>query len=226
MLAHCASSVTSTERAEALPPSAVIMSTVRLARPSSRSTTRTLVPLRASRMHAARPLPMPSPAAPPPVTIAARPASPRSSSGRVVAALMGMPFVSRSGEARAGHVHADGLDAAVALVGHRRPAAGAGADVEGAAVGAAQHAGEGVAPEAGRDAPLDRAALADPQEIGAAGVADPDRALGVEADAVGEHAVERGPDAAPRQRAVGGHVEGGEPLPHGLGHDQGPAVGG
>src|SRR5580704_5619787 len=86
--AHWASSVTSTDIAEALPPSAVIISAVRLARPSSRSTTSTVVPLRPSRRQLARPLPMPSPAAPPPVTMATLPASPWSSSGRV-AALMG-----------------------------------------------------------------------------------------------------------------------------------------
>src|SRR5579863_4557249 len=43
----------------------------------------------------------------------------------------------------AGRLHADRLDAAVALVGHGRPAARARADEQGAAVVAAEHAGIG-----------------------------------------------------------------------------------
>src|SRR5688572_24680322 len=57
------------------------MSTVRSASFRSRSATSTLVPARASRIAAARPLPMPSPAAPPPDTIATLPVKPASSSG-------------------------------------------------------------------------------------------------------------------------------------------------
>src|SRR5262245_14505115 len=57
------------------------MSTVRSASLRSRSATTTRVPARASRIAAARPLPMPSPAAPPPDTIATLPAKPASSSG-------------------------------------------------------------------------------------------------------------------------------------------------
>src|SRR5918995_7335500 len=57
------------------------MSTVRSASFRSRSATSTRVPARASRIAAARPLPMPSPAAPPPDTIATLPAKPASSSG-------------------------------------------------------------------------------------------------------------------------------------------------
>lgn len=72
-------SVTSAAKAAATPPSAAIIPTVRSASSRSRSTTSTLVPDRASRIAAARPLPMPSPAAPPPVTIATLPASPVSS---------------------------------------------------------------------------------------------------------------------------------------------------
>src|SRR5581483_2539465 len=224
--AHCASSVTSTASGEAVPPSAVIISTVRLARPSSRSTTSTRVPLRASRMQVARPLPMPSPAAPPPVTMATRPASPGSSSGRaVVLALMAAPFVEWSREPRAGHVHEDALDAAVAPVRDRGAAAGAGADVEGAAIGSAQHAGEGVATRPDRDPAVDRAALADAQEVRAPRVGDPDRALRVEADAVGEDAVEGGPDPAAGEPPVRGHLEGGEAMGERLGHHERAAVG-
>ena len=84
MSRHPVSSVTSASCAAAVPPSAAIIATVRSASASARSTTRTLVPARASSMAAARPLPMPSSAAPPPVTMATRPSSPRSSSGRVV----------------------------------------------------------------------------------------------------------------------------------------------
>src|SRR5580658_7972391 len=84
MAAHCLDSVTSYEAATALPPSAAIIVAVRSASCRSRSTTSTLHPARASRMAAARPLPMPSPAAPPPVTIAAFPTRPHSSFGIIV----------------------------------------------------------------------------------------------------------------------------------------------
>src|SRR5687768_12945604 len=86
MSRHPPSSVTSASWAAAVPPSAAIIATVRSASARARSTTRTLVPARASSMAAARPLPMPSSAAPPPVTMATRPSSPGSSSGRVVIA--------------------------------------------------------------------------------------------------------------------------------------------
>src|SRR5438105_2431483 len=54
-------------------------STVRLARPPSRSTTTTFAPAFASRIAEARPLPIPSPTAPPPVTMPTLPARPQSS---------------------------------------------------------------------------------------------------------------------------------------------------
>src|SRR5438094_363011 len=54
-------------KASPWPPPASIISTVRFASATSRSTTITRVPARASRIAAARPLPMPSPAAPPAV---------------------------------------------------------------------------------------------------------------------------------------------------------------
>src|SRR5262245_13954166 len=80
-----ASSVTSPAWVTAVPPSALIISTVRSASFLSRSATTTLVPARASRIAAARPLPMPSPAAPPPETIATLPAKPASSSDPFIA---------------------------------------------------------------------------------------------------------------------------------------------
>ena len=64
-------------KARPWPPPASIISTVRFASATSRSTTITRVPARASRSAAARPLPMPSPAAPPPVTIATLSFSPQ-----------------------------------------------------------------------------------------------------------------------------------------------------
>jgi hypothetical protein len=67
-------------------PSASIISTVRPASPGSRSATTTLAPARASKIAAARPLPIPSPAAPPPLTIATLPAKPASSSRSFVRA--------------------------------------------------------------------------------------------------------------------------------------------
>ncbi len=69
-------SVRSAWCAAAVPPSSAIMATVRSASALSRSTTSTLVPARASRMAAARPLPMPSPAAPPPAMMATLPSRP------------------------------------------------------------------------------------------------------------------------------------------------------
>ena len=62
--------------ARATPPSASIISTVRPASPGSRSATTTLAPARGSKIAAARPLPIPSPAAPPTLTIATLPAKP------------------------------------------------------------------------------------------------------------------------------------------------------
>src|SRR5258707_14188148 len=103
-------------------------------------------------MRGARLLRMRSRAPPPRVRRAPRPASPRSSSGRVapVVVVMRGPFVRRSGEPGARYTHADGLDRAVALVGHGRPAAGAGADEEGAAGVAAEPCpGGGPAPGGG-----------------------------------------------------------------------------
>src|SRR6516162_4312652 len=75
----CCSSVTSATKAVAVPPSCAIIATVRSARARSRSTTKTFAPARASRIAAARPLPIPSSAAPPPVTIATFPSSPSAS---------------------------------------------------------------------------------------------------------------------------------------------------
>ena len=94
MLRHWALSVRSAWWATAVPPSAVIMATVRSARARSRSTTSTRVPARASRIAAARPLPMPSPAAPPPAMMATLPASPASSLGLGCAELMASPGTS------------------------------------------------------------------------------------------------------------------------------------
>src|SRR5262245_12461745 len=74
-----------------MPSCAAIMATVRSASAPSRSTTSTRVPARANRMAAARPLPMPSPAAPPPATMATLPARPASSSARVAVVLMVCP---------------------------------------------------------------------------------------------------------------------------------------
>src|SRR5262245_60924061 len=71
----------------AVPPSALIIATVRSASLRSRSATTTFVPARASRIAAARPLPMPSPAAPPPDTIATLPAKPAASSGPFIVPL-------------------------------------------------------------------------------------------------------------------------------------------
>ncbi len=68
--------VTSAWKARASPPPASIISTVRFASATSRSTTTTRVPARERRIAEARPLPMPSPAAPPPVTTATLPAKP------------------------------------------------------------------------------------------------------------------------------------------------------
>ena len=76
-----ASLVTSPPWAAAVPPSAAIISTVRSASLRSRSATSTFAPARASRIAAARPLPMPSPTAPPPLISATLPARPASSSG-------------------------------------------------------------------------------------------------------------------------------------------------
>jgi hypothetical protein len=86
-----ASLVTSQAMAAAVPPSARIISTVRSASLRSRSATSTLVPARASRIAAARPLPMPSPAAPPPLTMATLPVKPESSSGPFI---MPLPLAS------------------------------------------------------------------------------------------------------------------------------------
>ena len=63
-------------------PSAAIIDTVCSAASRTMSTTITLAPERASSNAAARPFPIPSSGAPPPVTIATLPARPRSSSGR------------------------------------------------------------------------------------------------------------------------------------------------
>src|SRR5258708_426628 len=82
-----ASLVTSQAMAAAVPPSARIISTVRSASLRSRSATSTLVPARASRIAAARPLPMPSPAAPPPLTMATLSVKPESSSGPFITPL-------------------------------------------------------------------------------------------------------------------------------------------
>src|SRR2546427_791788 len=71
--------VTSASHPIALPPSASIIATVRAASSTARSTTTTRAPALANRIAAARPLPMPSPAAPPPVTMATLPSSPQSS---------------------------------------------------------------------------------------------------------------------------------------------------
>src|SRR5260370_23618855 len=84
---HCRSSATSATKAAALPPSCSIIETVCSAASRRISTTSTQAPARASRIAAARPLPIPSSGAPPPVTIATLPARPRSS-GRECGSLM------------------------------------------------------------------------------------------------------------------------------------------
>src|SRR5262245_43798214 len=189
---HSASLVTSPAWETAVPPSPLIISTVRSASFWLRSATTTLVPARASRIAAARPLPMPSAAAPPPDTIATLPVKPASSSGPFIAP----PSVERvSGPAHPWHIHPHDLDAPVALVRDRRAAAAVGDDEQSAPVGAAQHAGVGAARceiEAVRDlAALQHAHDATPERI-----ADPDGILGIEADAVGIAAVDLGPQAA------------------------------
>src|SRR5215813_3916589 len=131
------------------------MSTVRSASLRSMSATTTRVPARASRIAAARPLPMPSATAPPPDTIATLPAKPASSSGPFIAP----PSVERaSGPTHPWHIHPHGLDAAIALVGRRRPAAAVGDHEQRTPVGAAQHAGIGAA-RGEVDAVCDLAAL-------------------------------------------------------------------
>src|SRR3989442_11251086 len=98
MAAQSAARVTSAGRAIASPPTAAIISTVRLARPASRSTTTTRVPARARRIAAARPLPMPSPAAPPPVTMATFPVKPQlSGTSKPICELAMAPLMRASG---------------------------------------------------------------------------------------------------------------------------------
>src|SRR5215468_3903826 len=82
-----ASLVTSPTCAAATPPSAAIISTVRPADLRSRSPTNTLAPARASSIAAARPLPIPSSAAPPPLMSATLPVKPESSSSPCIALL-------------------------------------------------------------------------------------------------------------------------------------------
>src|SRR2546427_1465220 len=99
--AQSAARVTSAERASASPPTAAIISTVRLARLASRSTTTTRVPARARRIAAARPLPIPSPAAPPPVTMATFPVNPQlSGTSKPIGELAMAPLMRASASAR------------------------------------------------------------------------------------------------------------------------------
>ncbi len=85
--AQSAERVTSTSTAMAWPLIDSIISTVRRASLRSRSATTTRAPALASRIAAARPLPMPSPAAPPPDTRATLPSSPQPS-GMSIAGLL------------------------------------------------------------------------------------------------------------------------------------------
>src|SRR5439155_1203744 len=119
---------------------------------------------------------------------------------------------------------ADALVRAITLVGHRRTAAGAGAQVQRAAILGAEHAGEREA-RAGRDRALDASAVEHAQHTRGPRIGYPDGALGVQTDAVGEAAVERGEEPAIRERAVGGDVERRQPMRQRLRDDQRAAVG-
>ena len=110
---------------------------------------------------------------------------------------------------------------AVALVGHGRPAAGAGADEAGCG-GRRRPACR----RRRRGSPVETVPSIVPpsrtrSSAVAARVGHPDRALGVEADAVGEDSREQvGPHAPVAERAVGGDVERGEPVALRLADDQ------
>src|SRR5262249_21231191 len=135
----------------------------------------------------------------------------------------GSPWL--SGPAGAGYFDLDGADAAVAgafdLRGVRRDRF---EQVEGFAVGAAEHAGDGAELRSG-DAGGDLAARAHAQEGGVrgTGVGHPDGAFGVETDPV-RGSVERRPDAAVVERTVGSDVEGGEAIAARLTDDQRPTI--
>ncbi|MCY1218294.1 hypothetical protein D9M72_302380 [compost metagenome] len=73
---HCAASDTSHAAARAMPPSAVIMRSVSRAASSCISSSSTRAPRRASKIAAARPLPMSVVREPAPVTMATRPSRP------------------------------------------------------------------------------------------------------------------------------------------------------
>jgi tellurite resistance protein TerC len=93
---------------------------------------------------------------------------------------------------------------------------------QGPAIGAAEGAGKAASVE------VDRAehgpAFADPDAALVRNVRVPDRALGVQGDAVRRGVAQVGPHPAPRQPAVGPYVERGEPPGVRLGDDQRPAV--
>ena len=91
-----------------------------------------------------------------------------------------------------------------------------------APVFAAQHAGDrGVF---GRDAFEHLTPFAHPQAFARSRRGEPDRALGIEADAVGRGRTQVGPDATPRQAAVGGDIEGRQAVRRRLGDDEGAAI--
>src|SRR5262249_28562834 len=103
-----------------------------------------------------------------------------------------------------------------------RVAAGRRADEQVAAFRPAEHAGERLLLDT--DALRDRAALAHAQDLCADRRGDPDRALGIEADAVWYGALERRPDAPIAQRSVRVDVESRQTSTVRLADDQSAAV--
>src|SRR5207248_2556848 len=97
---HCRSSATSATKAAALPPSCSIIATVCSAASRRISTTSTCAPARANRIAAARPLPIPSSGAPPPVKIAVSDGVQRRRFLRVLAGLAVGATATARGEVR------------------------------------------------------------------------------------------------------------------------------
>jgi len=114
-----------------------------------------------------------------------------------------------SGQAGAGDGDGQRFDAAGARgAALRGVAVGGGADEQRAAIGAAEHAGEGLGRE--RHACEHAAPLGDAHALGADRRRVSDGALGIEADAVRRAVLELRPDAPVGEAAVGLDVEGGE----------------
>ena len=112
-------------------------------------------------------------------------------------------FSSRgSGAAGGGDFHFDRFYPAFGAGRHVRAAAGVGADEQGLAADAAQHAGVGAAAFAYRDGLVYSAAFEDAGDVALARAAEPDGALGVEADAVREHLRHGREDASVGEVAV------------------------